>query len=79
MVAYERIRTALGSRLPEFRTVLSRLDVLTPGEGVISVLDVGSHGNIPKNRLIVHEGVGSGYVEGAYFYYFAPHTFATAS
>ena len=78
LVTYEKIQKALGARANEFESILSRLDVLSPSEGVMTVLDVGSLGKIPLHRQILDEGVRGVYVRGAYFYYFAPHTFAPA-
>ena len=78
LVAHRKIREALGPKATEFETILTRLDVLTPSEGVITVLDIGSLGQIPLNRQILDEGVRGVYVHGAYFYYFKPHTFAPA-
>jgi len=76
LVAYEMIRKVVGAEVKELQPVLSRLDVLSPSEGVITVLDIGSQGRIPMNRQILDEGVRGVYVHGAYFYYFAPHSFA---
>jgi hypothetical protein len=79
LVAYEKIQEVVGAKANEFQSILTRLDVLSPSEGVITVLDVGSLGHIPRNRQILDEAVQGVYVHGAYFYYFAPHTFAPAS
>jgi hypothetical protein len=64
--------------LQEFRSLLDRLDVLSPSESLITVLDIGSEREVPLHRRIVREAVRSVYVEGAYFYLFAPRTFAPA-
>ncbi|MBI3680070.1 MAG: hypothetical protein HY235_06700 [Acidobacteria bacterium] len=76
LVAYKKIQEVVGAKANEFQPILTRLDVLSPSEGVMTVLDIGSLGQIPLNRQILDEGVRGVYVHGAYFYYFAPHTFA---
>src|SRR5260370_15829504 len=78
LVAYKKIQEAVGTKANEFRSILNRLDVLSPSEGVITVLDIGSIGQIPLHRQGLDEGVRGVYVHGAYFYYFAPRTFAPA-
>ena len=75
LVTHEMIRKAVGGKTKEFQSILSRLDVLSPSEGVITVLDIGSHEKTPLNRRVVDEALHGAYVHGAYFYYFAPHTY----
>jgi hypothetical protein len=58
------------------RDLLERADVLSPSEsGVITIVEIGSYGRPPLNRLIDREGVNALWVEGAYIYQFAPKTF----
>jgi hypothetical protein len=79
LAAHKKITEAVGpDRLQEFRSLLDRLDVLSPSESLITVLDIGSEREVPLHRRIVREAVRSVYVEGAYFYLFAPRTFAPA-
>lgn len=77
LAAHREIRRALeGDHLTmDCLGILDRLDVLSPSEGLITVLDIGSLGAVPLGRLIVGESVRGVYVEGAYFYYFEPKTF----
>ena len=75
--AYAKIREAMGAKAKakEFQTIFSRLDVLSPNEDVISYLDGGSRNDVPLHRRVFSERVNRGaYVDGAYFYYFAPHS-----
>jgi hypothetical protein len=77
--AHRRIREALEADATRGDLkILDRLDVLSPSEELITVLDVGSQGQVPLRRLIVRENVRSVYVDGGYFYQFAPKTFAPA-
>ena len=77
--AHRRIREALeGDGTRGDLKILDRLDVLSPSEELITVLDVGSERQVPLRRLIVRENVRSVYVDGGYFYQFAPKTFASA-
>jgi len=75
--AHRQIRRAIDSDnvSGDCLGVLDRLDVLSPSEGLITVLDIGLLGEVPLGRLIVGESVRGVYVEGAYFYHFAPKTF----
>ena|SRR5258708_9933062 len=75
--AHRKIRKAIErTKTPgEYLSILDRLDVLTPSEGLITVLDIGMLGEVPLGRLIVGESIRGVYVEGAYFYHFAPKTF----
>ena len=80
MPAHRKIRAAIGGdKAPEsWLRILDRLDVRSPSEGLMTVLDVGSLGKVPLGRRIVRESVRGVYVEGAYFYHFAPKTFTPA-
>ena len=71
-------KDALGSHKADFQSILDRLDVLSPSEGLITVLHIGSARSVPLNRKVRDEGVGSTLVEEAYFYVFAPRTFIAA-
>jgi len=77
LAAHKKIRRAIeGNKVSgEYLSILDRLDVLTPSEGLITVLDTGLLGEVPLGRLIVGESIRGVYVEGAYFYHFAPKTF----
>ena len=77
LAVHRKIRRAIeGDKVPgECSDILDRLDVLSPREGLITVLDIGSLGEVPLSRLIVAESVRGVYVEGAYFYHFAPKMF----
>ena len=74
---HRKIRRALeDDKVPgEYLGILDRLDMLSPSEGLITNLDVDSLGDVRLGRLILGEGVRGIYVEGAYFYHFAPKTF----
>src|ERR1700730_15000498 len=53
LAAHRRIRAALD--VEEARgdlKILDRLDVLSPSEGLITVLDAGAQGQVPLGRLI---------------------------
>ena len=76
--AHRRIEQALGTQKERFRHILDKLDALSPSEGLIAVLDIGSIGAVPLNRPVRDEKVGSAFVSAAYFYVFAPATFAAA-
>ena len=79
LAAHKKIREAVGpDGLLQFSSLLDRLDVVSPSEGLITVLDIGSLKGVPLRRPIVREAVRGVYVEGAYFYLFAPKTFAPA-
>ena len=78
MPAYAKIREAMGAKAKakEFETIFSRLRVLSPNEDVISYLDGGAKNASPLDRWVFGERINRGaYVEGAYFYHFAPHSF----
>lgn len=45
----------------------------------MTALALGGEDNVPKDRFIFNESVNGIYVAGAYFYKFAPKTFAEAS
>jgi hypothetical protein len=78
IAAITEIEHALGDRLNQFKPILDRLRVLTPSEGIITVLDIGSSGRIPLDRVVEEESVNGAYVKGAYFYHFAPKTYMVA-
>ena len=46
---------------------------------MVTALALGGENNVPKDRFIFNESINSVYVAGAYFYKFAPKTFAKAS
>ncbi len=76
--AHRLIRAALEEDRSRFKTILDRLDTLSPSEGLVSVLDIGSRGRLPLNRQVRGESVGSAYIPNAFFYRFAPKTFVPA-
>ena len=78
MGAMTEIEHALGHRFNEFKSILDRIRVLSPSEGVVTVLDIGSLGSPPKDRVIKEESVNGAYVEGADVYLFAPKTYMPA-
>jgi len=80
LAAYREISKAIGGDAASgiHKAILDRLDVLSPSEGLITVIDVGSEAGVPLGRLIDREGVRGVYVEGAYFYLFAPKTYVSA-
>ena len=80
--AFRKIRHALqNANAPEdVRALLERAEVLSPKEGLITVIEAGSAGTPPLNRVLIRESLGDGlYVEGAYFYHFAPRSFMVRS
>jgi hypothetical protein len=78
LAAYRKVQGALGIKIDDLKPVLDRLDILSPSEGVITALDIGSSARIPVNRLVAQEGIEGVYISGAYFYIFAPKSFAHA-
>ena len=59
------------------RDLFERTSVLSPSSGVVTILDISAQ-RIPYDRLVLRESVGGVYVEGAYFYRFAPSSFDNA-
>ena len=51
--------------------------MLTPSEGIITVLDIGSLG-ASLDRIVEEESVNGAYVKGAYFYRFDPKSYMVA-
>jgi hypothetical protein len=80
LAAYRKISEAIGGNAAteSHKAILDRLDALSPSEGLITVLDVGSQSEVPIRRLIDRESIRGVYVEGAYFYHFAPKTYIAA-
>jgi hypothetical protein len=68
-------RPAAAIHLDPFKAILDSTAVLTPSEGVMMALDVGTSRRIPFGRLVSREVVNGIYVDGAYFYLFAPKTY----
>jgi hypothetical protein len=57
IAAITEIEHAVGDQLNRFKPILDRLRVLTPSEGIITVLDIGSLGRVPLDRVVEEESV----------------------
>ena len=80
--AFRKMRQALqDAKAPEeVRELLERAEVMSPSEGLVTVIETGSPVKPPLNKVLIRESLGAGlYVEGAYFYHFAPQTFMVRS
>lgn len=73
-----RIEAAIRKSDPAFLELINKLHVMTPSEGLMTVLD-GGRGKVPLNRLITRQWIRGAFARGAYFYHFALKTFAEAS
>lgn len=73
--AYDLFRS-LVANVADTAAIGERVDLVSPSEGPITLFELAGH-PVPLNRLIQEESIDGTWIEGAYIYFFDPHTFLT--
>jgi hypothetical protein len=70
-VAYKLVHSLLQNQPAELRELEQYLDMRSPTEGIVKILDMASgSGRLPLNRWIEGEMHNGFYLEGLYIYFF---------